>query len=35
LLELVVHPTDMSQVTVLGPGGFTGPWLSYGPPNAY
>jgi hypothetical protein len=34
-LELAVHPTNMSQITVLGPGGFTGPWLNYGPPNSY
>ncbi len=34
-LELVVHPTNMGRITVLGPGGFTGPWLSYGPPNPY
>jgi hypothetical protein len=34
-LELMVHPTNSSQITVLGPGGFTGPWLRYGPPNAY
>jgi hypothetical protein len=34
-LELVVHPTDMTRITVLGPGGFTGPWLSFGPPNTY
>jgi hypothetical protein len=34
-LELAVHPTDVSQITVLGPGGFTGPWLKFGPPNPY
>lgn len=34
-LELVVHPTDMTRITVLGPGGFTGPWLNLGPPNMY
>lgn len=34
-LDLVVHPTDMSRITVLGPGGFTGPWLNFGPPNTY
>jgi hypothetical protein len=34
-LELAVHPTNMNQITVLGPGGFTGPWLNYGPPNSY
>lgn len=34
-LELAIHPTDISQITVLGPGGFTGPWLNFGPPNTY
>jgi hypothetical protein len=34
-LELSIHATDMSQITVLGPGGFTGPWLKPGPPNTY
>jgi hypothetical protein len=34
-LELAVHPTNMTQIAVLGPGGFTGPWLNYGPPNTY
>jgi len=34
-LELAVHPTKMSQIAVLGPGGFTGPWLNFGPPNTY
>jgi len=34
-LELAVNPTNMNQITVLGPGGFTGPWLNYGPPNSY
>jgi hypothetical protein len=34
-LELVVDPKDVTQISVLGPGGFTGPWLSYGPPNTY
>jgi hypothetical protein len=34
-LDLAVHPTDMTQITVLGPGGFTGPWLNFGPPNSY
>jgi hypothetical protein len=34
-LELVVHPKNMGRITVLGPGGFTGPWLNYGPPNTY
>jgi hypothetical protein len=34
-LELAVHRTNMSQIAVLGPGGFTGPWLNFGPPNTY
>jgi hypothetical protein len=34
-LELAIDPTDASQITVLGPGGFTGPWLKLGPPNPY
>ncbi|HEX3343855.1 MAG TPA: hypothetical protein VHS09_04745, partial [Polyangiaceae bacterium] len=34
-LELAVHPTKAGQIAVLGPGGFTGPWLNYGPPNQY
>jgi hypothetical protein len=34
-LELVVDPSNMAQISVIGPGGFTGPWLSYGPPNSY
>jgi hypothetical protein len=34
-LELAVHPRNQNRIAVLGPGGFTGPWLNYGPPNAY
>ena len=34
-LDLAIDPTNMGQITVLGPGGFSGPWLSYGPPNPY
>jgi hypothetical protein len=34
-LEVAVDPSNPSQVAVLGPGGFTGPWLNLGPPNAY
>jgi hypothetical protein len=34
-LELSVDPSNMNQITVLGPGGFTGPWLNFGPPNSY
>jgi hypothetical protein len=32
-LELAVDSAN--QITVLGPGGFTGPWLNFGPPNTY
>ena len=32
-LELSVD--GRNQITVLGPGGFTGPWLQYGPPSSY
>ena len=34
-LELAVDPSNPNQIAVLGPGGFTGPWLRIGPPNAY
>jgi hypothetical protein len=34
-LELAVDGRSASDVTVLGPGGFTGPWLNAGPPQAY
>ncbi|HEY5241692.1 MAG TPA: hypothetical protein VIJ22_09515 [Polyangiaceae bacterium] len=34
-LELAVHPSNMTKIAVLGPGGFTGPWLNFGPPNTY
>ena len=34
-LEVAVDPSNPSQIAVLGPGGFTGPWLNLGPPNAY
>jgi hypothetical protein len=34
-LELSVAGRNASDVTVLGPGGFTGPWLNAGPPKAY
>jgi hypothetical protein len=34
-LEVVVNGRDASDVTVLGPGGFTGPWLNAGPPQPY
>lgn len=34
-LELVVDGRSASDITVLGPGGFTGPWLNAGPPKRY
>jgi hypothetical protein len=34
-LEVSVDPNNPSSLEVLGPGGFSGPWLQYGPPNAY
>ena len=34
-LELAVDPADGSKIAVLGPGGFTGPWLNGGPPQPY
>jgi hypothetical protein len=34
-LELAVNPSDPTKIAVLGPGGFTGPWLNFGPPNTY
>jgi hypothetical protein len=34
-LEVSVDPSDNSQLAVLGPGGFTGPWLSTGVPQPY
>jgi hypothetical protein len=34
-LELAVDPNNGSQIAVLGPGGFTGPWLNLGPPQPY
>ena len=34
-LELSVDAADRTRVVVLGPGGFTGPWIRTGPPNAY
>lgn len=34
-LELSVVGRKASDVTVLGPGGFTGPWLNAGPPQPY
>jgi hypothetical protein len=34
-LDLAVDPSSPSTIVVLGPGGFTGPWLNYGPPQPY
>ena len=34
-LEVAVDPRNATRIAVLGPGGFTGPWLNFGPPNTY
>ena len=34
-LELAVDRKNPNNVVVLGPGGFTGPWLNLGPPNPF
>jgi hypothetical protein len=34
-LELAVDPSAPNNLVVLGPGGFTGPWLNIGPPQPY
>ena len=34
-LELMVDRKNKNNVLVIGPGGFSGPWLRVGPPNAY
>lgn len=34
-LDVAVDPDDRSNVSILGPGGVTGPWLVVGPPNPY
>ena len=34
-LEVAVDRSNPSQLAVLGPGGFTGPWMRLGPPNVY
>ena len=34
-LDLAVDARDPSQVLVLGPGGFSGPWIRIGPPAPY
>jgi hypothetical protein len=34
-LDLTVDPSNPDKIVVLGPGGFTGPWLRLGPPQPY
>jgi hypothetical protein len=34
-LDLAVHRSNKNQIAVLGPGGFSGPWIRVGPPSAY
>jgi hypothetical protein len=34
-LEVAVDARGTGQIAVLGPGGFTGPWLNVGPPQPY
>ncbi len=34
-LDLAVDPSNPDKIAVLGPGGFTGPWLRLGPPSPY
>ena len=34
-LDLAVHRSKKNQIAVLGPGGFSGPWIRVGPPSAY
>ena len=34
-LDLVVDAADPDKIVVLGPGGFTGPWLRLGPPQSF
>ena len=34
-LDVAVNPSKPHQIAVLGPGGFTGPWLRVGPPAPY
>jgi hypothetical protein len=34
-LEIAVDRSNPSSVVVLGPGGFTGPWLNSGPPQPF
>jgi hypothetical protein len=34
-LDLAVHRRNKNQIAILGPGGFSGPWIRIGPPSAY
>jgi hypothetical protein len=34
-LEVAVDRANPNSVVVLGPGGFTGPWLNSGPPQPF
>ncbi len=34
-LDVAVDPRNRSTIAILGPGGFTGPWLQQGPPQPY
>lgn len=34
-LDLSVNPRNPNDLTVLGPGGFTGPWLNNGAPRPF
>jgi len=34
-LDVAVDPKNPQNVAVLGPGGFTGPWIRLGPPPAF
>ena len=34
-LELSVDASAGDKIAILGPGGFTGPWLNLGPPRPY
>ena len=34
-LDVAVDPRGTGQIAVIGPGGFSGPWLNVGPPQPY
>jgi len=34
-LDVAVDARDQNQILVLGPGGFSGPWIRIGPPAPY